>query len=124
VVEQACAYLDADGADAQALHLWAHDPATPVLAYLRLFAPGVLGEEARLGRVLTTARGRRRGLGRALMTRGIAVVEERFGAPPIRIGAQTYLERFYRELGFVPSGPDYLEDGIPHVVMVRPGAGA
>jgi ElaA protein len=119
VVEQTCPYLDADGADSRALHLWATDDVTPVLAYLRVFAPGVKGAEARLGRVLTTAAGRKQGLGRALMRRGIDVVGERFGAVPIRIGAQKYLERFYGELGFVSEGPDYLEDGIPHVDMVR-----
>jgi len=119
VVEQTCPYLDADGADAHALHLWAHDDTTPVLGYLRVFAPGVKGTEARIGRVITTAAGRGKGLGRALMRRGIDVVNEQFGPVPIRIGAQKYLERFYSELGFVSEGPDYLEDGIPHVEMVR-----
>ena len=123
VVEQACPYLDADGEDPRALHLWAHDDATPVLAYVRVFAPGVKGAEARIGRVLTTAPARRTGLGRALMRRGIELVEERFGAVPIRIGAQKYLERFYGELGFVSEGDDYLEDGIPHIDMVRPSTG-
>lgn len=119
VVEQTCPYLDADGADAEAIHLWAHDETTPVLAYARIFAPGAKGVEARIGRVLTTAAGRKQGLGRALMRRAIEVVGERFGAVPIRIAAQKYLERFYGELGFVSEGPDYLEDGIPHVDMAR-----
>ena len=119
VVEQTCPYLDADGADARALHLWASDDTTPVLAYLRVFAPAARGE-ARIGRVLTTASGRGRGLGRELMRRGIDVVRERFGAVPLRVGAQTYLLRFYGELGFVPEGDEYLEDGIPHIAMVRP----
>jgi ElaA protein len=129
VVEQSCPYLDADGADPDALHLWSEaagestsaprDSPTPVLAYLRVFGPGVKGIEARLGRVLTTAPARRQGLGRTLVRRGIDVVRERFGACPIRIAAQKYLEPFYAELGFVAEGPDYLEDGIPHVDMVR-----
>lgn len=119
VVEQTCPYLDADGADAGALHLWASDDTTSVLAYLRVFAPGVKGVEARLGRVLTTTPARGRGLGRTLVRRGIDVVLERFGACPIRIGAQKHLDRFYAEFGFVAEGPDYLEDGIPHVDMVR-----
>lgn len=120
VVEQTCPYLDADGADQHALHLWAHDETTPVLAYARVFAPGAKGKEARIGRVITTAPGRGKGFGRALMRRGIDVVNEQFGLVPIRIGAQKYLERFYAELGFVSEGSDYLEDGIPHVEMVRP----
>jgi ElaA protein len=119
IVEQNCPYLDADGLDQRALHLWASDDAAPVLAYLRVFGPGLKYEEASLGRVITTAAGRGCGLGRELMRRGIDVVAEKWGKVPIRIGAQKYLERFYRELGFVVAGPEYLEDGIPHVEMCR-----
>ena len=34
------------------------------------------------------------------------------------LSAQKYLERFYRDLGFIPEGNEYLEDGIPHLRMV------
>jgi ElaA protein len=37
----------------------------------------------------------------------------------IRISAQARLERFYAELGFARQGPDYGEDSIPHVEMLR-----
>jgi ElaA protein len=36
----------------------------------------------------------------------------------VRIGAQSRLERFYEEAGFVIVGARYLEDGIPHTEMV------
>ena len=120
VVEQTCPYLDADGADAAAIHLWADDETTPVLAYLRIFGPGVKGVEARLGRVLTASSARGKGLGRPLVQRGIDVVRERFGACPIRVHAQKHLDRFYADLGFVSEGAEYLEDGILHIDMVRP----
>jgi len=99
VVEQTCPYLDADGRDADASHLWtdAADGAR-ALACARLFAPGVRYAEACIGRVAAA-----------------------HGAVPIRIGAQRYLERFYGELGFVTASPEYDEDGIPHVEMIRPG---
>ncbi len=119
VVEQKCAYLDADGADEHALHLWAHDDTTPVLAYLRAFGPGIKWLEASIGRVLTTRDARGRGLGRDLMRRGIELVGERWAGAPIRIGAQRHLAHFYAELGFVIASADYLEDGIPHVEMLR-----
>ena len=37
---------------------------------------------------------------------------------PIKISAQVYLKRFYNELGFVGTGKEYLEDGIPHMEMI------
>ena len=40
----------------------------------------------------------------------------------IRISAQTRLERFYADFGFVAVGAPYLEDGIEHTEMLRPGA--
>ena len=65
VVEQTCPYLDADGRDADASHLWtdAADGAR-ALACARLFAPGVRYAEACIGRVATAAEARRTGLGR------------------------------------------------------------
>ena len=33
------------------------------------------------------------------------------------IGAQTHLATWYARFGFVVSGPEYVEDGIPHVPM-------
>ncbi len=123
VVEQNCAYQDADGSDPVAVHLWAEDDGAAVLAYARLFPPGAEGvAEARIGRVITTAAGRGRGLGRELMRRALAEIATRWAAPPVWIGAQKYLERFYGELGFVRCGPDYVEDGIDHLPMLRTGS--
>jgi len=122
VVEQACPYLDADGWDARAHHLW-HEAGGVVLAYLRVFAPGVRYAEASLGRIITAPEVRRRGLGRPLCREGLARIAAAHGPVPVRIGAQKYLERFYGELGFVRVSDDYDEDGIPHVEMVRPGGG-
>ena len=119
VVEQTCPYLDADGRDRDASHLWT-DAAdgTRALACARLFAPGARYAEACIGRVATAAEARRTGLGRALMREAIARLTAAHGPVPIRIGAQRYLERFYGELGFVTASPEYDEDGIPHVEML------
>jgi ElaA protein len=61
---------------------------------------------------------RKSGVGRELMTRAIAACGEH---TPIRIGAQAYLERFYRSFDFTRAGADYLEDDIPHLPMIRRG---
>jgi ElaA protein len=120
VVEQACAYLDADGLDAKAAHLFAVDDAGEAVACARIFAPGVKHEAAVIGRVVTSGSVRRTGIGRELMRRSIAAIEERHGKVPIWLGAQKYLERFYGSFGFVRDGEDYDEDGIPHLPMRRP----
>ncbi|MBI2389181.1 MAG: GNAT family N-acetyltransferase [Deltaproteobacteria bacterium] len=126
VVEQACAYLDCDGLDRAARHLWTvrrvqcdeGDLAGAIVAYARILPPGEKFEEASLGRVITASSARRTGVGRAIVARAIAGIERRWGGA-IRISAQSYLERFYRELGFERVGEGYLEDGIPHIEMLR-----
>ncbi len=118
VVEQTCPYLDLDGHDQEAWHLWA-GTVPAVTAYLRLLPPGSKYVEPSLGRIVTAPEARRTGLGRALVAEGLRRVEQLWGSLPVRIGAQRYLERFYREFGFETASPEYDEDGIPHVEMVR-----
>ncbi len=124
VVEQTCAYLDCDGRDRQAFHLFGRKPehAAPLLAYARILPPGVAYDEVSIGRVVTHPCARHEGYGRALVEEALRHVDAIFGPTPIRIGAQQYLERFYRDFGFLVIGDAYLEDGIPHLPMLRPGA--
>lgn len=115
VVEQNCAYQDADGYDQQSHHVWAEAPDHSIHAYLRIVPAGVKFAELSIGRVITAPEARRTGLGKVLMKHGIAIA----GAVPIRIGAQAHLEKFYGELGFVRASDVYDEDGIPHIEMLR-----
>jgi ElaA protein len=115
VVEQNCAYLDADGVDQVSRHLWAERGST-IVAYLRIVPAGVKFDAISIGRVITAPEQRGSGLGRELMKRGIATC----GVVPIRIGAQAHLEKFYGELGFARASDAYDEDGIPHIEMLRP----
>jgi ElaA protein len=119
IVEQKCAYADADGLDDGATHLFAVD-GEAVVAYARLFAPGHKRAEAVIGRVVTAASVRRSGIGRELMRRAIDALTARHGRVAIWLGAQKYVERFYASFGFVRDGEDYEEDGIPHLPMRRP----
>ena len=109
VVEQKCAYLDPDGLDRTARHLWAAQDGQ-LVAYAR-----ILSAPTRIGRVVTAPEVRGTGLGRELMRRAIANTKG-----PIRLSAQAHLERFYNELGFVRVGEPYDEDGIPHIGMIKP----
>jgi len=124
VVEQNCVYQDADFADLECFHLAAwlpgNDASQTLAAYVRLVPPGLKFAEASIGRVLTSQIARRRKLGPVLMTRAIAECYALFGIAPIRIGAQQYLEQFYRRMGFITVSDVYDEDGIPHIEMLRP----
>ena len=123
VIEQGCAYLDADGADPQCWHLaaWSAALAEP-LAYARIVAPGVKYPEVSIGRVITSSAARGTGLGRELVRRAVAEAEALFPGTGIRISAQAHLQRFYGAFGFLAVGDEYMEDGIPHIEMLRPPA--
>lgn len=125
VVEQACIYLDVDGHDEAAWHLaaWSPPGQRMPLAYARLLDPGVKYAEPSMGRVLTTEAARGLGLGRTLVRRVLAWSAQVHPGQGLRISAQARLERFYEEFGFAAVGDCYLEDGIPHVEMLR-AAGA
>lgn len=120
VVEQACLFVDLDGLDDKAWHLlgWIGDR---LAAYARVFAPGAKAPELVVGRVVTAAFARGRGLGRPLMNEAMQRGFAAFGLGPCRVEAQAHLAGFYGSLGFVGVGEGYDEDGIPHVSMVRPG---
>jgi ElaA protein len=116
VVEQTCPYPELDGRDTEpgTVHLWYADDEGTTLATIRVLENG---EDRAIGRVATAVGARGRGLSAELIRRGI----ELCGGRTIDIGAQAYLESWYERFGFVRSGPDYLEDGIPHLPMRREG---
>lgn len=109
-VEQWCVYQDLDGKDTEPAtwHAWVEDGGE-VVSYVR-----VLGEPGAqwITRVVTAPHARGRGLGRRLVAEAL----ERT-ARPVRINAQSYLLDWYGAFGFVPCGPEFLEDGIPHTPM-------
>ena len=118
VVEQACIFQDMDGADAQAMHLLGDLQGT-LVAYARCFEAGIKFAEASIGRIVTRPGMRGSGAGHALVEKAIGCLSVASRAPAIRIGAQARLNAFYRQHGFVTSGPVYLEDGIAHIEMLR-----
>ena len=52
------------------------------------------------------------------MELSIKAIKDHFKENIVKISAQTYLKKFYDELGFDPIGEEYLEDGIPHIAML------
>lgn len=118
VVEQNCPYLDADGKDVNAHHLFGYD-GNILVAYCRIVKPGISYNEVSIGRVMVKSSFRKFGYGHLLMQRALEDIISIYGAVPVRIGAQSYLLRFYTAHGFVQVGEEYLEDGIPHRIMLR-----
>lgn len=118
VVEQQCIFLDMDNKDQQCYHLlgWKGEL---LAASTRLVPPGISYTEMSIGRVVSSPQVRGTGIGRELMEVSIKACYELWDKAVIRIGAQCYLEKFYQSLGFEPEGESYLEDGIPHIEMVK-----
>jgi len=118
VVEQDCVYQDIDFKDQKALHVLGYKN-EKLVAYTRIFKPGDYFEEASIGRVVVEQNERKYGYGHDLMKKSINVIETQLGTNTIHISAQTYLEKFYNTHGFVQTGEGYLEDGIPHIKMIK-----
>jgi ElaA protein len=120
ILEQVCLYSDIDEIDKKVWHLLGHTNDGMLAAYLRIIPPLGKYPGPAIGRVVTAPPQRRRGLGKALMDQGIAHAERLFPTQEIFLSAQTYLLRFYSELGFVTQGAPFMEDGIEHIEMRRP----
>jgi len=118
IVEQNCPYLDTDGKDFHSHHLMGFIGEN-LAAYSRLVFPDISYDEVSIGRVVTSPKYRRKELGKQLMEKSIKEIERIYGKVPIRIGAQAYLKKFYEAFDFVDLNEPYVEDGIPHLIMLR-----
>ena len=118
VVEQDCVYQDIDGKDDKALHVIGLSN-NEVVAYTRIFKSGIYFDQASIGRVAVHKQHRKFGYGKIIMEASIKAVKEHYKEHEIKISAQKYLTKFYTDLGFTIIGEDYLEDGIPHIAMIR-----
>lgn len=114
VVEQNCPYYELDGKDKMAYHVFCREE-EKMIAYLRVLDRGISFETVSLGRVISLKR--RCGLGTELLKTGIEVAKEKYNADKITIEAQTYAKKFYEGVGFVKISDEFMEDGIPHILM-------
>jgi len=118
VVEQDCVYQDIDGKDQKALHISGYKD-DKLVAYTRCFNKGLYFEEASIGRVIVKGDQRKYGFGHDILEASIKEIENKFSTKTIKLSAQKYLTRFYESHGFKQIGEGYLEDGIPHIAMVK-----
>lgn len=118
VVEQNCVYQDIDGKDQKALHVLGYED-SELVAYTRCFKPGDYFEDAAIGRVIVKENFRKYGYGHEMMKASVKAISESFQTTSIKLSAQQYLTAFYESHGFQQTGEGYLEDGIPHIAMIK-----
>lgn len=118
VVEQNCVFLDMDDKDQFSYHLQGRINGE-LAAVVRILPPGLSYEEPSIGRVVSSPKFRRQGVGIELMQTAIQKTIALHGNVAIKIGAQLYLKKFYESFGFQQCSDSYMEDDIPHIKMIR-----
>lgn len=120
VVEQNCPYAELDNKDdhPETIHITA-TLNSELVAYARIVPPELSYTEVSMGRFIVKQPFRRQGIGSELLTKCLA---EKFRIWPnykIKISAQEHLKPYYEYFGFRVVSDIYLEDGIPHVEMLK-----
>lgn len=113
IIEQACPYPDLDGRDLEpgTRHVVLRE-ADELLGCARVLDDR---EVWRIGRFVLTPPARGRGLGDVLVEAALKVCRGR----DIVLDAQSPLSGWYATFGFSVTGPEFLDDGIPHLPMRR-----
>jgi predicted GNAT family N-acyltransferase len=102
--------LEWDDADADCRHVLAYSPKGTAIGTGRLLSDGHIGRMA----VLKAWRGK--GVGSAILVFLIGLAREK-GFRVLRLHAQTHALGFYEKYGFVATGDEFMEAGIPHRAM-------
>ena len=114
MMEQKIIYVDTDYKDQKCMHYFIKNDEGKIISYLRLIPKGLKYDEYSIGRVVTDANYRKKGLATIL----IEEVKKDLKGEAIRISAQAYLEDYYKKLGFHTVKDRYIEEGIPHYEML------
>ena len=117
IIEQDCFYEDLDYSDQDANHLLLYKD-NKLIGYSRVFAPGIKYDTASIGRIVTDFKYRGLGIGKEITIKSIEFIKKNYPNSDITISAQLRLRKFYRNIGFVEEGNNYLEDGIAHIKMI------
>ena len=114
VVEQEVPYNDLDDKDNDAYHVFIRED-NQIKAYLRILCEDESNGKVKIGRVLTTERGK--GYGRLIMEKGIELARKVYNPKIINVHSQTQAMGFYAKFGFKQVSDVFIEDTLPHVSM-------
>jgi ElaA protein len=117
IIEQKCIYKDIDGKDEKAIHVLGKEN-NETIAYTRILQNDEQYNYPSISRVVVKKQNRGEERGKKIMKETIKYIVEELKEKTIVLAAQKYLEKFYRELGFIAEGEEYLEDEIPHQKMI------
>jgi ElaA protein len=117
-VEQNCVYQDLDDIDQLSKHVLVYQE-EQLIACARIVPASVLYDTISIGRVIVAPGHRGKSLGHQLMTYCVEQIVSLFNSDKIVLSAQAHLQGFYAKHGFTAIGEQYLEDGIPHVKMLK-----
>lgn len=118
VLEQRCYYLDTDGKDFSAMHLFGKEDGE-LAAYARLLLPTSREPNLIFGRVAVAKSARGRGYGKLLMQEILRYCSQQYPNVAIKCSAQHYLKKFYEDFNFTACGDVYDDAGVPHIKMQR-----
>ncbi|MBL1233337.1 MAG: GNAT family N-acetyltransferase [Flavobacteriales bacterium] len=118
VVEQDCPYQEVDETDKIAFHVLGIIN-KELVAVARIVPPSQPNNEVKIGRIAVKKAFRRQKIAGKMMEECFRFIEQHWKKLPVAISAQQYLIEFYTNYNFKVEGEGYLEDGIPHMRMVR-----
>ena len=117
VVEQNCPYQELDDLDKISYHVLGTIDQT--LISIGRIVPNEKEKQILIGRIAVNDNHRKNGYALKMMNEIIYFINTNFSNFEIALSAQTYLKEFYISLGFKAHGETYLEDGIPHIYMIK-----
>jgi predicted GNAT family N-acyltransferase len=79
---------------------------------------GRLLQDGHIGRIAVLKEWRGKGVGKALLGM-LLVIANKMGYEEVKLHAQTRVLDFYVRRGFVAQGEEFMEAGIPHLLMTR-----
>lgn len=119
IIEQNCTYQDLDGLDKECYHLLTTNQKNEIVGTARIIPPGLIYPAAGIGRIVLDESVRGGNQGHQLMKECMQFIFTTFGQVDIKLSAQKHLEKYYNQHGFLSTGKEYFEDGIPHVEMIN-----
>ena len=78
----------------------------------------VVDDAGKLERICILKPFRKFGLGKVIINALEEIAAEK-GVLQVKLHGQTQAEGFYKKLGYQTSSPIFMEDGIPHILMVK-----